>query len=64
MLGYFRRDMKGQDEMHSWKISFCGLLLAMNLEKGSSLQASCINAFAELLLVVKGALRWEGLFSL
>lgn len=56
--------MKGQDEMHSWKVSFCGLLLAVNLEKGSFLRASCINAFAELLLVVKGALHWEGLFSL
>ena len=64
MLGYFGRDVVGRDEMHIWKVSFCDLLLALNLEKGSSLRVSYINEFAELLLMAKGALRQEGLLSL
>lgn len=49
--------------MHIWKVSFCGLLLAPNLEKGSSLRVSYINVFAELLLLVKVAPCQEGLLS-
>lgn len=37
VLGYFRRDVVGRDEMHTWEVSFCGLLIALKLEKGSSL---------------------------
>lgn len=38
--------------MNIWEISFFGLLLTLDLEKGSSLQASYSNAFAK---VVDGA---------
>lgn len=49
--------------MNAWKVSFFGLLLMLDLEKGSSLQASYISAFAELVLMAKGALCQEGLLS-
>lgn len=49
--------------MNIWKVSFFGLFLTLDLEKGSSLQASYSNAFAELVLMVKGALHQEALLS-